>query len=410
MKLKLKIKLLLAFLVCINFAKAQTNTYQFKRQITGVNANWHSLTLPDDLYQRFNTGFEDLRIFGIKGKDTIEVPYLLKQQSDQVNTAEIPFKPLNQSAIGEIYYHTFQLQEASIINQINLAFKEENFDWKVTLEGSNDNQNWYNILKNYRILSIKNKDTDYEFTKLAFPDAKYQFYRIAIKNDNAPTLITTKTIRTDTIKGFYNQVRYQTYDLKNDAKNKESVIEVGLKTAVPISFLKLNAQNDFDFYRAIRIEFATDSFKTEKGIEYNFAPLYDGTISSLEKTEFNFPNTITARLKITISNNDNRPLRLNGLELKGNSYKIIARFDDPTSEYALYYGSENAVAPNYELAKFESKIPSNLTSANVGKEQKNPLYTLKIEKPLFENKIWLWALMAVIILLLGFFSFKMLKN
>ena len=408
--MKLKIKLILAFLLGVSLVKAQTNTYQFKRQITGVSTNWHSLTLPDGLYQKLNTGVDDLRIFGIKGKDTIEVPYLLKQRANEVNTAEIPFKQLNQSTIGDVYYYTFQLTEANVINQINLDFKQENFDWKVVLEGSNDNQNWFGILKDYRILSIKNKDTDYKFTKLSFPDAKYQFYRIAIKSNLPLTLTGSKTLRTDTIKGVYNEVKYQTYDLKNDTKNKETVIEVGLKTAVPISFLKLNAQSDFDFYRAIRIEYATDSFKTEKGIEYNFSTLYEGTISSLEKTEFNFPNTITGRIKITISNNDNRPLRLSGLELQGNSYQMIVRFDDLTNEYALYYDSENTLAPNYEIAKFESKIPSNLSSVNIGEEQKNPSYTVKVEKPLFENKIWLWALMAVIIALLGFFSFRMLKS
>lgn len=410
MKLKLKIKLLLALLVCVNFLHAQTNTYQFKRPITGVNTNWHSLKLPDDLFQKINSGFEGLRIFGIKGKDTIEVPYLLKQRASEINMATVPFKQLNQSSVGDVYYHTFQLTETNVINQIDLDFKQENFDWKVTLEGSNDNQNWFSVLKNYRILSIKNKDTDYKFTKLSFPDAKYQYYRIAIKNDTAPLLTATKTIKADTVKGIYNEVKYQSYDLKNDTKTKETIIEVGLKNPVPISFLKINAQSDFDFYRAMRIEYVTDSFKTEKGIQYNFEPLYEGVISSLEKTEFNFPNTITGRLKITISNDDNRPLRLSGLELKGNSYEVIARFDDFDSDYALYYGSKNPIAPNYEIAKFESKIPSNLSSVNLGDEQKNLSYSVKVDRPLFENKIWLWALMAVIIGLLGFFSFKMLKN
>ena len=78
--------------------------------------------------------------------------------------------------------------------------------------------------------------------------------------------------------------------------------------------------------------------------------------------------------------------------------------------YFLYYGNKNAVTPNYDLAKFESKIPENLTSINIKEEQKNPAYSIKIEKPLFENKVWLWALMAIIIALLGWFSFKMLKN
>ena len=410
--LKLKIKLLSLLLLCVVSLHAQTNPYQFKRAITGVNTVWHSLQLPDQLYKNAQSGFEDLRIFGINGKDTVEVPYLLKQRADQVTTKEIAFKKINQSANPNGYYFTFQSPEVNTINQINLSFGQSNFDWKVSLEGSNDNQEWFSILNDYRILSINNNDTDYQFTKLTFPDSKYQYFRIAIKSPVQPELTEAKISKTDTLKGTYKAIKYQSYNLKNEANTKETVIDVTLANPVPLSYLKLNAQSDFDFYRTFKIEYATDSFKTDKGMQYNYANLYEGTISSLEKPEFNFDNTIASRLKITIQNNDNKPLRLNGLELKGNIYELIARFDNPEYAYALYYGNDKASAPSYEIEKFESKIPADLTSINIGEEQKNPAYStiIKTEKPLFENKAWLWVLMVVIIVLLGWFSFKMLKS
>lgn len=408
--LKLKIKLFPLLLLCASIANAQTNTYKFKRNITGVNTVWHKMALPDDLYKKANAGFEDLRIFGINGKDTIEVPYLLKQRADKVTTNDITFKQINQSANPNGYYYTFQSSEINLINQIKLAFKQENFDWKVKLEGSNDNKEWFVILSDYRILSIKNNDTDYQFTKLNFPDSKYQYFRITVKSPVQPELLEAKISKTDTIKGSYQELKYQSFDLKNDVSKKETAIDVTLANPVPLSYLKLNAQSDFDFYRSIKIEYATDSFKTDKGIQYNYANLYEGTISSLEEPAFNFANTITSRLKITIQNNDNKPLRLSALQLKGNIYEIIARFDEPKDEYALYYGNEKAISPVYEIEKFENKIPTNLTNVNIGAEQQNPAYTIKTEKPLFENKAWLWVLMAVIIALLGWFSFKMLRN
>lgn len=408
--LKLKIKLFSLLLLCTSIANAQTNTYKFKRSITGVNTVWHKMTLPDDLYKKATVSLEDLRIFGINGKDTTEVPYLLKQRADKVTLNDITFKQINQSANPNGYYYTFQSPEINIINQIKLAFKQENFDWKVTLEGSNDNKQWFAILSDYRILSIKNNDTDYQFTKLNFPDSKYHYFRIAVKSTTQPELLEAKISKTDTIKGTYKEVRYKSFDVKNDVSKKETVVDVTLNTPVPLSYLKLNAQSDFDFYRPIKIEYATDSFKTDKGIQYNYANLYEGTINSLEEPAFNFENTVTSRLKITIQNNDNKPLRLSSLQLKGNIYEIIARFDEPKNEYALYYGNEKATNPVYEIEEFENKIPVNLTSVNIGAEQQNPAYSIKIEKPLFENKAWLWALMVVIIGLLGWFSFKMLKN
>ncbi|WP_025143171.1 hypothetical protein [Pedobacter jeongneungensis] len=410
MMLKLKIKLFILVLLCITTANAQTNSYKFKRNITGVNTIWHKMVLPDDLYKKANAGFNDLRIFGVNGKDTIEVPYLLKQRADQITSHDVAFKQLNQSTNPDGYYYTFQSPEINVINQINLIFKQQNFDWKINLEGSNDNRSWFTILSGYRILSIKNNDTDYQFTKLSFPDSKYQYFRIAVKSPVQPELSEAKISKTDTIKGTYQELKYQSFNIKNDVTTKETIVDVVLANPVPISYLKLNAQSDFDFYRQFKIEYATDSFKTDKGIQYNFANLYEGIISSLEKPEFHFANSITSRIKITIQNNDNKPLRLSGLVLKGNVYEIIARFDQPNSEYALYYGNEKVEAPVYEIEKFESKIPLGLTSVNIGQEQKNPAYTIKQEKPLFENKAWLWVLMAVIIALLGWFSFKMLRN
>jgi len=410
MMLKLKIKLILLFLICFAFADAQTKNFKYKREITGVNAVWHKMALPDELYKNANSGFQDLRIFGINGKDTTEVPYLLKQRGDQVTNKETAFKQINQSANANGYYYTFQSSEVNSINQIKLSFKQENFDWKVKLEGSNDNKEWFSILAGYRILSIKNSDTDYQFTKLSFPDSKYQYFRIAITSPVQPELLAAKISKTDTIKGIDQQVKYQSFDLKHDAAKKETIIDVKLANPVPISYLALNAQSDFDFYRAIKIEYAIDSFKTDKGMQYNYADLYEGTISSLEKPVFNFANTIASRLRVTVQNNDNKPLRLSGLTLKGNRYEIIARFDQPTDTYALYYGNEKATAPVYEIEKFESKIPAGLTAINIGTEQKNAAYTTKTEKPLFENKAWLWVLMALIIVLLGWFSFKMLRN
>lgn len=410
MMLKLKISILLVFLLGHGIAQAQTSSYKFKRDISGVNSIWHSIKLPEQLYAAENNGFQDLRIFGVNGKDTTEVPYLLKQRVDQFISKEVDFKIINKSSDLGLYYFTFQANAATTINQINLSFKQSNFDWQATLEGSNDNLKWFSILKDYRILSIKNNDTDYQFTKLSFPDSKYQYFRMVLKSPVQPELLEAKIFKTDTINGTYQDVKYKAYNLYNDAKAKETVITVDLTRLMPVSNLKIDVNNDFDFYRSFKIEYATDSVKTEKGMQYYYAELYNGTLSSLEPSTFNFPNTIASRLKITIQNNDNRPLSISGLELKGNIFELVARFDNPTLNYALYYGNNTVAAPNYELEKFESKIPSVIAALTIGKEQQNPAYAEKIEKPLFENKAWLWVLMAVIIALLGWFSFKMLRN
>ena len=411
MKLKLRIRIIGLLLFSALSLQAQINKYQFKRNLNGLTTNWHSLEIPNEVFKNSKKGLEDLRIYGFKGKDTIEVPYILEQSIDQITERETPFNIINQSAKDNSYFYTFHSTDADIINQIKLSFTEGNFDWKLTLEGSNDNSQWFTILKNYRILAIKNNNTDYHFTDLNFPSAKFKFFRIAINANKQPELNAIKILKKDTLKGIYKDINSENYELINDIKNKQTLIQLRLANPSLLSYLKINTQSSLDYYRTLKIEYATDSIKTEKGIQYNYASLYEGIISSLEPTEFNFTSTLVDRLKITIVNNDNQPLSIQNIILKGPVYELIGRFDDPTLTYALYYGKKDANAPMYELKNFQNKIPIYLTTLKVGDEEKNSSYqTKEITKPLFEQKVWLWYLMALIIILLGFFAFKMLKS
>lgn len=398
--------------ICCSFltVQAQTKSYQYKRVLTGVKDNWHTISLPSQLFEHTQRELADLRIYGIKGTDTIEIPYLLKQRNTAIKVKEISFRLMNQSANGNGYYYTLQPLNTTDLNQIKLSFKQTNFDWKINLEGSNDNKEWFTLLNNYRILSIQNKATNYQFSDLNFATAKYNFYRIAIMANEQPELKEAKIAKIDTLQGVYKDVPYQSYQLTNHIDTKETTIDVALANPTPISSLKLLIPSKTDFYRNLNIAFATDSFKTEKGLQYNYTTIYNGTLSSLEKQEFDFNSTLVKHLKITIANEDNQPLRINGIKLMGPIYQLIARFDEPNNQYALYYGNKTVAAPSYELKNFDNKIPTKINEISLGKEVKNPAFSSTINQPLFKSKAWLWALMGLIISLLGFFAYKMLKE
>ena len=411
MMLKLKTNLFALLMCCAVGLQAQSGPFKYKRDLKGVNTTWQKISLPNEVFKNAQGGLADLRIFGVKGNETIEVPYLLLENADQITDKETPFNIINQSKNEQGFFYTFQTAATLPINQIKLAFKQENFDWRVKLEGSNDNKEWFTVLTDYRILSIKNDNTDYQFTQLNFPTSKYGFYRVSVKANEQPQLSTAKILKTDTLKGVYKDVPYKFYQVFNDAPTKRTDILVNLTNPAPVSYLKINAQSVFDFYRSVRIEVATDSVITEKGTQYNYTELFNGTISSLEPPEFSFNSTFAMRLKITIENGDNRPLQLPSVELKGPVYEMIGRFDDPSLSYALYYGNKQVDFPNYDLKNFADKIPKQATELTVGSEQNNPTFTTtNVSKPIFENKLWLWLIMGVIIALLGFFGYKMLKD
>ena len=66
--------------------------------------------------------------------------------------------------------------------------------------------------------------------------------------------------------------------------------------------------------------------------------------------------------------------------------------------------------PNYDILEFHERIPENIAELKLGDEKQILKDTNTGRKtPLFQRKVWLWAIMAVIILVLGWFSLKMIR-
>jgi len=148
---------------------------------------------------------------------------------------------------------------------------------------------------------------------------------------------------------------------------------------------------------------------TEKGWHYNYRNLSSGTLNSIEKNEIKFSSTIAQKIRVVIQNYDNEPLIIENIEVKGYTHKLVARFDKPANYY-LAYGKANSRKPQYDIAQAVTKIPKNLTILTLGEIEHIPKEKTPTVSPLFENKIWLWVVMGVIILVLGGFTLKMMQK
>lgn len=405
MMTKNKIGLVLMLFVCLK-SFSQTEDFQYKRTLENVSDTWHKIILPEESFGKFNADFSDLRIFG---NNKIETPYILKTSADRISEVAVPFKMINVSNKNSDYFYTFELSQNKEINQIKLAFEQENFDWKLDLEASNNQTEWFLIQKDYRILSIKNNQTDYKFTQVDFSDSKYKFYRIKIKASEQPKLTEAKIWEQKKDEGSFKIATIKSLKKSIDEKQKTSIIEVELANKVPVSSIKIDIATSFDYYRPVTVETLRDSVKIEDRWHYNYEILTQGTLSSLEKKGFSVGNSLAKKLRITIENNSNQPLDIKGIEVKNAIYFLIARFTEK-ADYSLFYGNKKAGKPSYDIENFEENIPKNPAVISISKEEQNSEFKIETKSPLFENKIWLWVLMGIIIVVLAFFSLKMLKE
>lgn len=404
--IKNKISLLIGCFCCLS-AFAQLDTYDYKMQVSADDDLWHSIELPEAVFSTVSQGMYDIRLYGVTESDTLEAPYILKSGFGDYHGKVIDFKVLNKTSNAKGYYFTYEIPTSEAINLIRLDFENKNFDWKIVLEGSQNQNEWFTVLDNYRILSIQNEQTDYTFNTLNFSDAKYRYYRILIKTQEKPELSHARIIVEKKSKDRFQEFAV-THMIANNKYN-QTILDIDLKKRLPVSHLKMNVSDEIDYYRKLSIEYQSDSVQTEKGWRYFYDEIYYGTLNSIEQNEFTFNTTLAQKFRVTIDNNDNQPLTFAGVSAKGYVHELVARFSKPATYY-LVYGKAKDRKPEYDLVQAKAKIPKELTTLTLGVVQKIPKKAVAIQAPLFENKLWLWLIMGVIILVLGGFTLKMMQK
>jgi hypothetical protein len=401
------------FFVCMNLTAitlAREPVFKYRRSLDGIENQWHTMWLPEDLYQHAQPELADLRIFGITSDhDTIEAPYLIREQRGGSNFSYVKFKILNQTHKNNHYFYTFKVPEDNIINHMVLKFDNPNYDLTVYIEGSNDQKEWFEFSDNYRILSIHDGQIDYEHNEIYFKPARYNYFRINFKTDIKPGKLTATLAKMSIDSGRYYTYEPSGLKLSYDKTSKNSVLEVDLPGYVPVSYIDPIVKVNTDYYRRYVLECATDSFLTQnKQWKYYFKTVSTGTISSLGSNTIRFENQITKHIKMTIFNYDNPPLSIPDVIVKGNANELIVRFDT-VARYFLYYGNPQLPPPYYDINVFEHHIPKNLIPIKPSKEEILDRNNVIMHEP--KTRIgFLWMAIGVIILMLGGFTIHMMKS
>lgn len=408
--MKSKIKCcLFSFLIANSLAFGQSEQFKYTREINGISGQWHKIVLPDSVFSKVAPDFRDIRILGItKSGDTIEAPYLLRVASGKISDTEIDFDIINTAHNERGYFYTFELATENPVNQIYLEFNQQNFDWNIALEGSQNQQEWFTILKGYRIMSIQNGLTDFHFTRLVFPNARYRFFRLRIPSRADPELQLATISERILADGTFRTYPIQNFQAEEDKQKKQRKIDFTLPMPIPLSRLRIAVRDTIDYYRPVSIRFRSDSIKTAEGWNYRYTTLNSGTLNSLEENSFDFNSRICQHLSIIIENQDNRPLTIDSITAQSNVHELIARFTEP-AQYFLAYGNERAGRPQYDIGRFSDKIPEELTPLELGYERGAGQVDQVAKAPFF-NKAWLWAVMVVIMLVLGWFTVRLMQK
>jgi hypothetical protein len=398
---------LMILLITCTILTAQERDFNFKRKLPGVKEDaWYTIVLPDDLYQSLNENYSDLRLFQVTGSDTLETPYLIRTASDETRSVSVELKSFNKSTQSGKLFISFEVPTGQSVNYAELDFEEDNFDANVSLEGSDDGKSWFGIISKQRIVALKNDGIDFSASTITFPDTKYKFLRATIEGQKL-TFLSATFRKNTTIEGRYATIEKK-FTTTEDKAAKQTMVDIILNNFQPMERLSIDVDHHADYYRYYSLEVLQDSAQTPKGWTYYYTPISAGYLTSLRPNEISFPLTSAKKLRLVVFNEDNAPLKITDIKLSRPEIQVVSKLS-AGKDYYLFYGNDYAAAPSYDLVHFTNKIPdSTLTikpdaEVSIGK-------TPEEISPLIQNKVWLWAIMGGVILLLGFFTLKMMKN
>ncbi|OFZ53387.1 MAG: hypothetical protein A3D92_05260, partial [Bacteroidetes bacterium RIFCSPHIGHO2_02_FULL_44_7] len=351
-----KFGLLFLLLVACSTANAQ-NAYRYRRALKGVSEQWHKLVLPDEIYGKLNVRFSDLRVLGLASDgDTIEASYLLEAARQKEYVRDIDLQQFNKVQNNGRYYYSFKANSEELINFMHLEFGRSNFSWDIQLEGSMDQKSWFTILKNYHILSLHEAHANYSFTDLHFPATSFRYYRISVPSDVDPLFRKALVRHHELDPGVIHAYAPEHFTVSQ--KGKQTIVDIELKNAVPIDWLHVLVNAEFDYYRPCSIYFAAGDTLARDERYRNYQSVGSGILSSVELSGIDINPQVAKHWRLIIENFDDEALPIQSAQFYGPVYHLLVRFIGK-AKYYLFYGNERASAPRYDLAHFTDLIPED---------------------------------------------------
>lgn len=350
MILRIKILIFSFSLFHIGLFFSQLETYKFKAKLSNPNSTWHKIKLNSSVLDAVKSDFSDIRIFNVRKNDTIEVPFVLKTNYREYKKEIHQFKIYNQAQKSDEFYYTLSRKDEIEINEINLNFNSNNFEYIINLQGSYDGKEWFDVCKNYRLISIVNDQTNFKFTKLVFQASNYSFFRIIIPTEKDPKLFEAMYSKTKIIEESLDKNCHFKQKISQNKTNKQTIIDLNFDQRNIINKIHIPVLNKFDFYRNFSI-YSADKVSDFNSLE-NCVNLYNGTLNSLDGQEIELGQSFVKNLRIIIENRDNQALDFDSISIFHYPIYLIGRFE-LEGEFFLCYGNSEANYPEYDLNYFK---------------------------------------------------------
>ncbi len=375
------------------------------------------MELDPEVYAHASPALRDLRVTG--QREGREEPYKLLVESGDQRRAAVAAKmrDLGHAAGRHTSFVLDLLSDGALHNELEIQTSSQNFQRQVAIEGSDDGESWRTLRSSSVIfdLTVEERGFTARDTRVTYPDSTARFLRVGITDEGLGPL----NIHGGVV--FFArrlEPRRATLPLvvagrEDDPERKETVLLLdGASAGFPANSIELDIPES-NFHRRVSLEGSDDltTWRTVQGNEtlYDFdTPKFVGSDLSI-----GFGESRYRYYRVTIANEDNPPLPVEGAQASGFVRKLVFSAD-PGQSYRLFYDNPDASAPSYDLERvFPYLVTEGLPVAVLGPHTQNPAFAVPAQppKPFTERYPWLLpTIVAIAALLIGAFLASIVRQ
>lgn len=442
---------LTAFALATSFAAASFDASEFasKKSIefdSGAGDTLVAVPFDAEVYDSVRPGTPDIRV--VSGSD-VEVPFLIEKAIETRTRVTEKIARGKVDSLRELPGNRIEMtiildDDAPNADVLRIHTPLSDYERRVTVFGSPDGEQWEQLANGAlvfdysRYFDIENKDVE-------LPDNEHRNFRIVIEGivDEKASPFRTLWLRSrsgeefEHSEGFsvrnrpfridridmwarnqresFESERIREYPVKGftvnrDEEEKVTIVEIE-NGGEPLTKISVGTP-DRNFSRRARVEVKKQVYATTEWVEISSATLtaIDYLEYDKEALSLSFPEHRHFLYRLIIEDQDNAPLEIASITGEGRIYQVVF-IGHPDTAYELFYDSEKAEIPKYDIATVLAPIRHTYkpVTGALGAETINPHYNEEGDKApfrLFENKVFLTAAIAAMVLILGWAVFS----
>jgi hypothetical protein len=364
---------------------------------------YHKIQLSHDIVSFATTDYADIRLMNSRGE---EVPYIFREEKPATSTTgfkEYKIIANEYSGNQKLSRVVFHNAGKKILAEMVLIIRNSDIEKEITLKGSDNNKEWFIIWKGFPSKAGIYNETSGVFT-VNFPKSDYEFFEISTNDKKKDPVQISRVGYYDSamVQGLYSEIPVKSIT-RNDSSDKKSYITIQFERPYEFGKIELNISGP-DFYR--RNAYIGNFIRNNNKAVFDTYQSYE--LSSAKAAIWETGKLKLDELVIVIENLDNKPLKVEDVKFFQLNKYLIAKLEKGETYY-IKAGDETLYRPEYDLKYFSDSISDSLavlhtTAISIKNEAGSSV------SKVFFTKTVLWVVISLVIVLLGFFSIKLMKE